>query len=68
MEDVNKRLRIFLSLFKLDYDPQETNSRTLACIWNCQQFGINAKRKEKTRIRFSSDVFAGVAVVDAKAP
>ena len=68
MDDVNKRLRIFLSLSKLEYDPQETNSRTLACIWNFQQFGIDAKRKEKTRIRFNSDASAGVAVVDVKAP
>ena len=44
--------------------------RAIRCIWNFQQFGINAKRKEKTRIRFNSDVFAAVAVavVDAKAP
>ena len=33
-----------------------------------QQIGINATKIEKTEIRFKTDVFAAVAVVDAKAP
>ena len=56
----------FLCFSKLKYGPQETNSRTFAHIWHFQQFGINAKNVEKTRIYFNSDVFAAVAVVDAK--
>ena len=48
------------------YGPQETNLGTFAHIWLFQQFGINAKNVEKTRIHFNSDVFAAVAVVDAK--
>ena len=33
-----------------------------------QQIGINATKIEKTGINFKTDVFAAVAVVDAKAP
>ena len=33
-----------------------------------QQIGINATKIEKTGIHFKTDVFAAVAVVDAKAP
>ena len=33
-----------------------------------QQIGINATKFEKTGIHFKTDVFAAVAVVDAKAP
>ena len=33
-----------------------------------QQIGINATKIEKTGIHFKSDVFATVAIVDAKAP
>ena len=33
-----------------------------------QQTGINASKIEKTGIHFKTDVFAAVAVVDAKAP
>ena len=35
---------------------------------NLQQIGINATKIEKTGIHFKTDVFAAVAVVDAKAP
>ena len=33
-----------------------------------QQIGINATKVEKTGIHFKTDVFAAVAVFDAKAP
>ena len=33
-----------------------------------QEIGINATKIEKTGIHFKSDIFAAVAVVDAKAP
>ena len=56
----------FLCFSKLKYGPQETNSGTFAHIWHFQQFGINVKNFEKTRIYFNSDVFAAVAVVHAK--
>ena len=38
--------------------------------YNCyfQQIGIIATKIEKTEIHFKTDVFAAVAVVDAKAP
>ena len=39
-----------------------------AYICHFQQIGINATKIEKTGIHFKTDVFAAVAVVDAKAP
>ena len=39
-----------------------------AYTYHFQQIGINATKIEKTRIHFKTDVFAAVAVVDAKAP
>ena len=39
-----------------------------AYIRHFQQIGINAEKFEKTLIHFKSDVFAAVAVVDAKTP
>ena len=57
--NVNKRLRSFRSLSKLEYGRQEINSKEI-------RVGINATKFEKTRIHFKSDFFAAVAVVDAK--
>ena len=48
------------------YGSQETSLGPFAHIWHFQQFGINAKNVEKTRIYFNSDVFAAVVVVGAK--
>ena len=62
MEDVNKRRRISFSLSKRECGPREINSKEI------QQIGINATKIEKTGIHFKTDVFAAVAVVDAKAP
>ena len=69
MEDVNKRRRIFLSLSKLNCDHQEINSReirlhlTFSVNWNkCDKFW------KKREFIFNCDVFAAVAVVDAKVP
>ena len=39
-----------------------------AYIFHFQQTRINPTKIEKTRMHFKSDVFAAVAVVDAKAP
>ena len=39
-----------------------------AYTYHFQQIGINATKIEKMGINFKSDVFAAVAVVDAKAP
>ena len=61
MEDVNKRRRIFLSLFKLDCGRQEINAReirlylTFSADWN------------KRECLFKVTFFAPVAVFDAKA-
>ena len=69
MEDVNKRRRISFSLSKLEWGPQEINSREIrlhlpfSANWNKRD-----KLIEKTGIHFKTDVFAAVAVVDAKAP
>ena len=69
MEDVNKRRRISFSLSELGCGPQEINSREIRLhLGNFQQIGINAIKIEKTGIHFKTDVFAAVAVVDAKAP
>ena len=62
MEDVNKRRRISFSLSKRECSPREINSREI------QQIGINATKIEKMGIHFKTDVFAAVAIVDAKAP
>ena len=68
MEDVNKRRRNFLSLPKLECGSQENerqgNSPTFT-------FSVNWNKRDKvwkTLIHFKSDVFAAVAVVDAKTP
>ena len=68
MEDVNKRRRISFSLAGVKCAPQEINS------WEIRlrlPFSANWKKTRqslKTGIHFKSDVFAAVAVVDAKAP
>ena len=68
MEDVNKRRRISFSLSKLKCGPQEINSREIRLRYHFKQIGINATKIEKTGIHFKTDIFAAVAVVDAKAP
>ena len=68
MADVNRRRRIYFSLSKLECGPQESTPGKFAYICNFQQIGINATKIEKTGIHFKTDVFAAVAVVDAKAP
>ena len=67
MEDVNKRRQISFSLSKLEWAPQEINSREIR-LYTChfQQIGINATEIEKTGIHLKADVFAAAAVVDAK--
>ena len=67
MEDVNKRQKKFLFLSKLECGPQEINSREIRLHLT---FSGNRNKRDKvwkTRIHFKSDVFAAVAVVDAKA-
>ena len=68
MVDVNKQRRISFTLSKLECGPQEINCREIHYICHFQQIGINATKIEKTGIHFKTDVFAAVAVVDAKAP
>ena len=68
MEDVNKRRRIYLSLFKLGYGPQRNRLWGNSPSFGILRIGIDATKFEKTRIHFTTDVFAAVAVVDAKAP
>ena len=62
----------FFSLSKLECCSQETKPSTLgnfAYIWCFQRIGINATMFEKTRMHsFQCDVFAAVAVFDAKTP
>ena len=69
MEDVNKRRRISFSLSQLECGPQEINSREIRlhlpflANWNQR----DKDHEKKTGIHFKNDVFAAVAVVDAKA-
>ena len=69
MQDVNKRRRIsfFLSL-NLSAVLKKSTPGKFAYICHFQQIGIDATKVEKTGIHFKTDVFATVAVVDAKAP
>ena len=63
------RRRMSFSLSKLECSPQEINSREIRLyLGHFEQIGINATKTEKTGIHFKTDVFAAVAVVDAKAP
>ena len=64
MEDVNKRRRISFSLSKLECGPQKKFAYTC----HFRKIGINATKIEKTGIHFKTEVFAAVAVFDAKAP
>ena len=68
MEDVNKGRQISFSLSKLESGPQEINSREIRLHLPFSPTGINATKIERTGIHFKTDVFAAVAVVDAKAP
>ena len=68
MEDVKNRRRISFSLSKLGCGPQESTPGKFAYSCHFKQIGINATKIEKTGIYFKTDVFAAVAVVDAKAP
>ena len=68
MQDVNKRRRISFSLSKLECGPLEINSREIRLHL---PFSANWNKRDKvwkTGIHFKTDVFAAVAVVDAKAP
>ena len=61
MEDVNKRPQIFLSLSKFECSSQEINSREIGLV----TFSADWNKRDNV---FQSDVFAAVAVVDAKVP
>ena len=65
-EVVNKRRRISFSLSEAECAPQEINSK-FAYICHFQQTGKKTRQSLKTGIHFKSDIFAAVAVVDAKA-
>ena len=71
MEDVNKWRQISFSLSNLECSPQEINSREIrihlpfSANWNKRK---NATKIETTGIHLKTDVFAAVAIVDAKAP
>ena len=68
MEDVNERQQILFPSLKLSALLKNTTPGKFAYICHFQQIGINATKIEKTGIHFKTDVFAAVAVVDAKAP
>ena len=68
MEDVNKRRRISFSLLNLSAVLKKSTPAKFAYTCHFQQIGINPTKIEKTGIHFNTDVFAAIAVVDAKAP
>ena len=68
MEDVNKRRRISFSLLNLSAVLKKSTPGKFAYTCHFQQIGINATNIENKGIHFKPDVFAAVAVVDAKAP
>ena len=56
---------MFLFL-NLNAVPKKSTLEQFAYFRHFQRIGMNAKKFEKTPIHFKSDVFAAVAVVDAK--
>ena len=68
MEDVNERRRILFPSLKLSVLLKKSTPGKFAYICHFQQIGINATKIEKTGIHFKTNVFAAVAVVNAKAP
>ena len=68
IKDDNKRRLNFVSLSKLECGLKKSTPGKFADIRHFQRIGINATKFEKTLIHFKSDVFAAVAVVDAKTP
>ena len=68
MEDVNKRPWNFLLFLNLSSVPKKSTPGKFAYIRYFQRTKINATKFEKTPIHFKSDIFAAVAVVDAKSP
>ena len=68
MEDVNKRPGNFLLFLNLSSVPKKSTPGKFAYIRYFQRTKINATKFEKTPIHFKSDIFAAVAVVDAKSP
>ena len=68
MENANKRRRISFLFLSLSPVPKKSTPVKFAHISHFQWTGINETKIEKTWIHFKSDVFAAVAVVDAKAP
>ena len=68
MEDVDKRRRISFPPLNLSAVLKKSTPGKFAYTCHFQQTGINATKIEKTGIHFKTDVFAAVAVVDAKVP
>ena len=58
---------MFFLFLNLSAVPKKSSPGKFAYIRHFQPIGIKAKKFEKTRIHFKSDVFAAVAVADAKA-
>ena len=57
----------FLFVFQnLSVVPKKLTPGKFSHIWHFQEIGISATKFEKARIHFKSDVFAAVAVVNAK--
>ena len=67
MEDINERRRILFPSRRLSALLKKSTPGKFAYICHFQQIGTNTTKIEKTGIHLKTDVFAAVAVVDAKA-
>ena len=67
MEQVTSDNEFFLLFQNLSVVPKKLTPGKFSYIWHFQEIGMSATKFEKGRIHFKSDVFATVAVVNAKA-
>ena len=68
MEDVTSDDETFFLFLNSSAFPKKSTLAEFGYSRHFQRIGINATKFEKTLIRFKSDVFAAVAVDDAKTP
>ena len=68
MEDVTSDDETFFLFLNWGAVPKKSTPAKFAYIRHFQEIGINVTKFEKTLIHFKSDVFAALAVVDAKTP
>ena len=68
LHDYGVKIPNFFLFQNLSVVPKKLTPGKFSYIWHFQVIGMSATKFEKARIRFKSDIFAAVAVVNAKAP